>query len=1017
MRSLSRIAAPALLLAGIAGAQTPDATTLNGLRWRSIGPVNMAGRITDVEAHPSAPKTFYVAGATGGIWKTVNAGTSFVPLWEKGPIASMGDLAIAPSNPNIIWAGTGEEDSRNSVAPGYGIYKSVDGGVTWLSMGLEKTQHIGRILVHPTNPDIVYVAALGALWATNPERGLYKTVDGGKTWTLSKFISDKAGFVDLAMDPRDPNVLYATSWERIRKAHFLKSGGPGSALWKSTDGGTTWKEITGGGFPATTKGRINLAIAASNPDMVYAMVEADSVRGAKPQRLLSGLYRSSNGGATWTWMSTVNNRPFYFSQIRVDPKNADRVYRMAVDFAFSDDGGRSWRAGMVGIHEDYHGMWIDPNDPEHFIVGGDAGIFQTWDKGGTYDAVNNMAMGQFYGISYDFQVPYRVCGGLQDNGSSCGLSRRAGAPLQMTDWFAIFAADGLQTAQDPFNPDYVYYESQGGNIARRNVATGEVLSVKARTVTRAQFGQQIARIRGAGTAPLTPEQTKSIADIRGQMKKELADPNVATRWNWNTPFILSRHDANVLYSGAEKLFKSVKQGEEPYAISPDLSSRDEARIRITTGFDIDGNPAVDATGGITRDATGAEENATIVTIAESPFKAGVLYVGTNDGKVWLTKNDGGAWEDLSARFAGVPPFTHVSKIDASSSDSATVYVAFDNHRDNDFAPYLFVSNDFGKTFRSIAAGLAVGRPNTVYVVREDPVNASLLYAGTELGVYASLDKGATWFMLDNNLPTVPVYDLQVHPRDRELIAGTHGRGVQILDVSALQQFTTAALSSAAVLFKPTVALQYGERPVGSEPRAQRMWRGDRVPAGAAITYRLAAPVTGGAPRITVLNAAGDTVARLLGTNTAGLNTVTWNLQATGAQMQGPNTGGRGGFGGGFGGAAQPTGNISDPGFPAGFNARPAEARGAADSTGTPENQAKALIAAQTRAPAAGGAGGFGGGGGGGGGGFGGQRPSFVETGDYRLVLELPGQPNASTQSLRVVRVSPEERAVLVPARR
>ena len=1014
MRSLFRLAAPALLLSAVAGAQTPDATTLNGLRWRSIGPVNMAGRITDVEAHPSAPKTFYVAGATGGIWKTVNAGTSFVPLWEKGPIASMGDLAIAPSNPNIIWAGTGEEDSRNSVAPGYGIYKSVDGGVTWQSMGLEKTQHIGRILVHPTNPDIVYVAALGALWATNPERGLYKTVDGGKTWTLAKFISDKAGFVDLAMDPRDPNVLYATSWERIRKAHFLKSGGAGSALWKSTDGGTTWKEITGGGFPATTKGRINLAIAASNPDMVYAMVEADSVRGAKPQRLLSGLYRSSNGGASWTWMSTVNNRPFYFSQIRVDPKNADRVYRMAVDFAFSDDGGRSWRAGMVGIHEDYHGMWIDPNDPEHFIVGGDAGIFQTWDKGGTYDAVNNMAMGQFYGISYDFQVPYRVCGGLQDNGSSCGLSRRAGAPLQMTDWFAIFAADGLQTAQDPFNPDYVYYESQGGNIARRNVATGEVVSVKARTVTRAQFGQQIARIRGTGTTPLTPEQTKSIADIRLQMKKELADPNVATRWNWNTPFILSRHDANVLYSGAEKLFKSVKKGEEPYAISPDLSSRDEARIRITTGFDIDGNPAVDATGGITRDATGAEENATIVTIAESPFKAGVLYVGTNDGKVWLTKNDGAAWEDLSARFAGVPPFTHVSKIDASPSDSATVYVAFDNHRDNDFAPYLFVSNDFGKTFRSIAAGLAVGRPNTVYVVREDPVNASLLYAGTELGVYASLDKGATWFMLDNNLPTVPVYDLQVHPRDRELIAGTHGRGVQILDVSALQQFTTAALSSAAVLFKPTVALQYGERPVGSEPRAQRMWRGDRVPAGAAITYRLAAPVTGGAPRITVLNAAGDTVARLLGTNTAGLNTVTWNLQATGAQMQGPNTGGRGGPGGGFGGGPQPTGNLSDPGVPAGFNARPAEARGAADSTGTPENQAKALIAAQTRAPAAGGPGGFGGGGGGG---FGGGRPLFVETGDYRIVLELPGQPNAALQSLRVVRVSPEERAVLVPARR
>ena len=288
LRLILRSAAPLVACAGLAGAQLPDATTLGGLRWRSIGPVNMAGRITDVEAHPSEPKTFYVAGATGGIWKTVNAGTTFVPLWEKAPIASMGDLAIAPSNPKIIWAGTGEEDSRNSVAPGYGIYKSVDGGVTWQSMGLEKTQHIGRIVVHPTNPDIVYVSALGALWATNPERGLYKTTDGGKTWTLSKFISDRAGFVDIAMDPRDPNMLYASSWERIRKPHYLKSGGPGSALWKTTDGGSTWKEIKGGGFPATTKGRINLAIAASSPDIVYAMVEADSVRGAKPQRLLSG---------------------------------------------------------------------------------------------------------------------------------------------------------------------------------------------------------------------------------------------------------------------------------------------------------------------------------------------------------------------------------------------------------------------------------------------------------------------------------------------------------------------------------------------------------------------------------------------------------------------------------------------------------------------------------------------------------------------------------------------------------
>jgi photosystem II stability/assembly factor-like uncharacterized protein len=988
-----------------AGANVPDSSTLAGLRWRSVGPVNMAGRITDVEAHPSAPTTFYVAGATGGLWKTVNAGTTFIPLWEQAPISSLGDVAIAPSNPNIVWLGTGEEDSRNSVQPGYGVYKSTDGGVSWQSMGLEKTQHIGRILVHPTNPDVVWVAALGALWTTNPERGLYKTTDGGKTWALSKFISDKAGFVDLAMDPRNPDVLYAASWERIRKGHYLKSGGPGSALWKSTNGGASWTEIKGNGFPETTKGRISLAVAPSAPDVVYAMVEADSVRGAKPQRLLSGLYRSKDAGKSWTWVSTINNRPFYFSQIRVDPKNADRIYRMAVDFQFSDDGGYSWRTGMNGIHEDYHAMWIDPANPDHFIVGGDAGVFQTWDKGGTYDALNNMAMGQFYGISFDYQVPYRICGGLQDNGTSCGLSRRNNAPLQMTDWFAVFAADGLQTAQDPLNPDFVYYESQGGNIARRNVASGETVNIKARTVTRAQFGQAIARIKGDGTTPLTPAQKAQVDSIRAEMKKQLADPQVATRWNWNTPFILSRHDANVFYSGADKLFKSVKKGVEPVAISPDLSSRDENRIRITTGYDAEGNVAADATGGITRDATGAEENATIVTIGESPVRAGLLYVGTDDGKLWITKNDGGTWEDLSLRLPGAPPFYHVSKVEPSFADSATVYVSVDMHRENDFSPYLYKSTDFGKTFTRIDGGLPRGRPNTVYVVREDPVNAKLLYAGTELGVFASLDAGASWFQLNAGMPTVPVYDLQVHPRDRELIAGTHGRAIMVLDVAPLQQFTGTALSAPATLFAPAVALQYGERPVGSEPRAQRMWRGERTNAGATIRYRLAQPVQGGV-RLSIVNAMGDTIARITGTNTVGMNTVVWNFLPTGSAPMPAIVAGGFGFGGG---AAPANPNLQVPGFPRGFDPRPAE-RGVADSTGSPTYQARQLAQ-----PAAAGRG-QGGGGGGFGGGFGGGRAlAPVETGDYRVVLHSGTASMA--QPLRVVRVAPEERAVLIPAKR
>ncbi len=980
-------------------AQTPDSASLAALRWRSIGPVNMAGRITDVEGDPKNPKTFYVTGATGGVWKTINAGTTFIPLWDHMPIASIGDIAIAPSDPKVIYVGTGEGNSRNSVAPGWGVYKSTDGGVTWQSVGLEKTQHVGRIVIHPTNPNLAYVAAVGATWASNPERGLYKTIDGGKTWQLSKFISDKAGFIDVVMDPRDPNTLYAASWERSRGPYFLKSGGPGSGLWKTTDGGSNWREIKGGGFPETTKGRMNIQIAPSSPNTVYVMVEADSVRGAKPQRLLSGLYRSTDAGKTWQWRSTINNRPFYFSQIRIDPKNPNRIYRMAVDFQFSDDGGYSWRTGMLGNHEDYHGMWIDPNDPEHFIIGGDAGIFQTWDRGGTYDSMNNMAMGQFYVVSYDYQVPYRVCGGLQDNGSSCGITRRRNGQLQMTDWFAVFAADGLYTAQDPLDPNIVYYESQGGNISRRNVATGETVNIKARTVNANTYAGQISAIKGAGGA-LTPDQERQVADIRARMKRDMADPNVALRWNWNTPFFLSVHDNNVFYSGADKVFKSSKKGRDPIAISPDLSAHDPEWVRVSSGVDAEGNAATDGSGGITRDATGAEENATIAVMNESPIRAGMLFIGTDDGKVWITPNDGGKWIDISDRYTGVPAMTHVSSVEPSHADTSTIYVALDNHRRGDFKPYVFASNDFGKTFRSIASNLPNTSPGSVYVIREDPVNANLLYVGTETGVFASLNKGQSWFPLQSNLPTVPVYDLKIHPRDHELIAATHGRGIQIVDVAPLQQMTAAVLSAQTHLFAPTVAFEYGQMIAGTEPRAQRMWRGEGGPSGAEIRYKLSAPAAT-APRVLIVNAAGDTIARLPGTNVVGLNRVSWNLQASTGEAV---AGGGGGGGGGFGGRGGNQGPVNVAGFPAGFNPRPAEVNAPPDTTGSPTAQARTL--------AAGGGGRGGRGGGGGGGGFGRGNSQPVETGDYRVVLDVGGQKQ--TQVLRVVRVGPGDVSVLVP---
>ncbi len=1000
-------------LAPLAHAQTPDAATLKALKWRSIGPVNMAGRITDVEAEPKNPKVFYVSGAAGGIWKTVNAGTTFFPLWDQEANASMGDIAIAPSDTKIIWAGTGEQNSRNTAAPGYGVYKSLDGGLTWKSMGLQKTQHIGRIVIHPTNPNIVYVAALGAMWTSNPERGLYKTTDGGNTWQLIKFISDKAGFVDVTMDPRDPNTLYAASYERLRKPAFLKSGGPGSALWKTTDAGKSWTEIKGNGFPATEKGRMNVVLAPSNPNIVYVMVEADSVRGAKPQQLLSGLYRSTDAGKNWKWMSTINNRPFYFSQVRVDPKNPDRIYRMAVDFAFSDDGGYSWKLSMVGNHEDYHAMWIDPNDAEHFIIGGDAGVFQTWDKGGTYDNVNNMPMGQFYNVSYNFEVPYRVCGGLQDNGTSCGLSRRKNGQLQMTDWFAPGSADGLQTAQDPKDANIIYYESQGGNISRRNIATGENANIRPRTANTATYTNQIAAIKGDGTKPLTDEQKKQIADLATRMQKELADPNSAARWNWNTPFILSQHDNNVFYSGADKLFKSVQKGANARAISGDLSRGDATWLRVSSGYDVNGNLAADGSGGITRDATGAEENATIVNINESPIRAGILYVGTDDGKVWLTRNDGSTWEDLSDHFPGAPPMSYISKIDASHFDSATVYVTRDNHRENDFTPYVYVSTDWGKTFKSITSNLPNGgAPSSAYVIREDPVNPNLLYVGTETGVFASLNKGQSWFPLNSGLPTVPVFDLQIHPRDHELIAATHGRAIWIADVAPLQQMTPEVLAKSTHLFAPTVAFQYAQMIVASEPRSQRQWKGEGGPTGAEIAYRLSAAATGTA-RVLIVNAAGDTIARLTGGTAAGINKVSWNLSASpfgapgGGGMDFAAFAGGGGGRGGRGGFADTT---QVAGFPRGFNPRPAEASGAPDTTGSPSAVKRAL---ETPAPA-GGAGGRGGrgGGGGGGGGFGGRGAGTVETGNYRVVLDVGGQK--LTTVLRVVEVAPGNGSVMTP---
>ncbi|MFL5580496.1 MAG: VPS10 domain-containing protein [Gemmatimonadaceae bacterium] len=878
--------------------QPLDSTTLAAFRWRNIGPANMMGRVTDIEGVPGT-KTFYVAAAAGGIWKTTNNGTTFTPVFDRERVISMGDMAIAPSDPNVLYAGTGEEDSRNSISPGGGVYKSTDGGRTWRLTGLEATQQIGRILVHPTDPNTAYVAALGHAWGPNPERGVYKTTDGGTSWRLVKFISDRAGFVDLQMDPRDPNVLYASAWERVRGPYSLKSGGPGSGLWKTTDGGATWTELRSG-LPTTTLGRIGLAIAPSNPDVVYALVEADSLpnpqRGAayRPQpgeqtygtggqggtgypiaKAQSGLFRSNDGGRTWTRQNRENNRPFYYSRIWVDPRNENRVYWLSTNFQFSDDAGKTFRRGALGIHVDFHAFWVDPRDPDHFIVGSDGGIAQTWDRGGTYDYLNQFAIGQFYNISYDMQKPYRVCGGLQDNGSWCGPSRTRGTPITNADWFNVGGGDGFHTAQDPDDPNIIYSESQGGNIGRFDVASGM------RTPVRSGFGflrrrtameDSVVLVRPDTAKPETPEQARRIADLRARFR---AESLAQLRFNWNTPFFLSPHSGAVLYIGGNRVLKSTNRGQTLVPISPDLSTQDSAAIRISTT----------STGGVTPDVTGAETFGTIVSLAESRTRPGLLFAGTDDGNVWLSRNDGGSWESLTGRFPGVPRGTYVSRIEPSGFDSATVYVTFDNHRRNDFTPYVYVSNDFGRTFRSIAATLPTGAPDFVHVIREDPTNRSLLYLGTDVGAYVSTNGGRSWQRFMTGLPTVPVTDLKIHPRERELIAATHGRAIWIVDVAPLQDMVSggATVASAdAYLFPPKTAYQFqaaGGGGGGGTGEGGNKRFAAQVPAyGAEIVYRLAGGSPADSARIVITDVSGDTVRVLRGEGGPGIHRVVWNLR-------------------------------------------------------------------------------------------------------------------------------------------
>ncbi len=840
---------------------------VGALKWRCIGPAAMGGRIVAFSVFEADPSTYWVATASGGLLKTNNNGVTFEHQFDHESTVSIGDVCVAPSDRNIVWVGTGENNPRNSVSYGDGVYKSTDGGKTWQNMGLKKSFQIGRIVVHPKDPNIVYVGALGRLYGPNEERGLFKTTDGGKTWNKVLVIDDKTGIIDVKMDPADPETLLVAAWERKRDGFDSHRGEPpvadgydaydpevkwgkGAGIYKTTDGGKTFHKITKG-LPTVPLGRIGLDYYRKDPNEVWALIDSQKIGmgtppsqvflgvqgedapagggakltvvssgtpaakaglksgdivkavgtteiktykelvdqitsrkagdkllltvqrdkaalgvtaelGSRPAPIESpnknrpwsfwyggqrenaqdqqgpdsfeygGAYKSTDGGESWTRVNSVNPRPMYFSQIRVDPTDDKYLYVLGISLYRSTDGGKTFKGdGNNGVHPDQHALWIDPRDGRHMLVGCDGGFYATYDRMDHWDFLNQMAIGQFYSVCVDSRQPYWVYGGLQDNGSWGGPSRSLSGALLNEDWIAVLGGDGFVCQVDPSDSDIVYAESQDGSMVRRNLKTGQM----------------------AGIRPNAPRDKP------------------AYRFNWNTPFILSHHNPHILYSGGEYVFRSVEQGDDPKIISPE----------------------------ITRTKRG-----TATALAESPKDPDVLWAGTDDGALWVTKDGGASWKNVADK-VGLPGPRWVASIEASRFHERRAYVVFDGHRSDDDEPYVYVTDDYGETWKPLRGNLPTG---STRVLREDIENENLLYLGTEFAVYASIDKGATWTKINNNLPTVAVLEFAQHPTSGELVAATHGRSLWVLDVSPLRQMTSEAVKAKAFLYKPNDVIRW-----------------------------------------------------------------------------------------------------------------------------------------------------------------------------------------------------------------
>ena len=846
--------AVALALAPVVPIHAQDMDPFAGLRLRSIGPALMSGRITEIAVNESDPFEFYAAAATGGLWKTRDNGVTWTPLFENQTVNSIGTVTVDQRQPRTVWVGTGEATNRQSSGWGDGVYKSTDGGTSWTNTGLRGTARIARIAVDPTNSDVVYVAAPGHLWGPNRERGLYKTSDGGRTWTPILAVDENTGAVDVAIDPTDPRIVYAAMYQHRRTPFGFVGGGAGSGLYKSTDAGATWRRLTTG-LPAGTVGRISIAIYRKDPRVVYVSVEQGLryTSSISYDKRLGGVYRSEDRGETWRFMSDWNPRPAYSSQLRIDPNDQSRLY--AMQWSVSDDSGKTWRSPRQTLHGDDRMVWVNPRDSRHLIKADDGGVGISYDRGVKWLYVTSLPVSQFYHVSVSNASPFLICGGLQDNGSWCGPSATyTTAGPRSEDWFRVGGGDGFHNVIDTSDNQTVYSSSQYLGLSRVNLRTLEAVTI--RPAPREGEGPKL----GNWGAP-EPRVGRKIIPA-----------------GWNSPVVVSPHDPKVLYVGMREVWKSVDRGATWTSLGDLTTGVDRRSLAIMGQMPTDTTLSLD---------DGVSYFPSTTALSESPVRAGVVWAGTDDGNVQVSRDGGRTFVNVRRNIPGVPASTWVAHLEASRTGAGTVYAAFDGHQDDDFTNYLFRSSDFGVTWTSIAAGLPANI--VIHVIREDPRNARVLYLGAEQGLFVSTDAGATWREL-RGLPRMPINDLVVQARENALVVGTHARGVYILDhLNAIQELTDTERRSAAHLFTIQPAEMRRLASIGAHT-GDMIFRGENPPNGAIIDYWLASAADTSAVSVTVHDMRGVEIATVRPGVKAGVNRVVWNLRLASLPSSGSGAG-------------------------------------------------------------------------------------------------------------------------------